>query len=453
MRNVETIVALATAPVESAIALIRMSGPLCPEIAESAFKRRSPTPARKACVGIYNGLDEVHIDECVYTLFGGTSSYTGEPVLEISCHGNPLIVQRILEDCLLRGCRGAEPGEFTRRAFLNGRLDLTQAEAVADTIRARSDKALSVAQRQLAGDLGRRIASWTDEVLQVLAELEAYIDFPEEDLPVADASAPPARLRNLAEAFLRVADTARYAAVLRDGVRTVIAGAPNAGKSSLLNALLGEERALVSDEPGTTRDFIRERLEVGPYCIQIVDTAGLRNLVSSDIERQGIRRTHDQVAEADFCLLVVDVSTPPPDLPAELLAKISPKRSLLVLNKADLPMNAETKQIFPDLPRILVSSKTCAGIVEFKQQLVEILERDDIVPGEESLIVGTRHAEVLQRAASHLQKSAEALVAGVATELAVSDVRLALAALGEVVGRIDNEQMLDKLFATFCIGK
>jgi tRNA modification GTPase len=417
-----TIVALATAPAESALAVIRLSGPACAEVARAVFRRKTAPVSRRVSVGFFHDTDGNPVDQCVFVLFDDTASYTGEPVLEISCHGNPLIAQRILRDCMARGCRGAEPGEFTRRAFLNGRLDLTQAEAVADTIRAHSDRALEVARRMLSGELGRQVAAWTDRLLQTLAELEAYIDFPEEDLPAEDAAGPVASLSALAGEFSRAADTARYAAVLREGVRTVIAGAPNAGKSSLLNALLGEERALVSEEPGTTRDFIRERLTIGPHCIQIVDTAGLRTSAASPVEREGMLRTQEQVAGADFCLLVVDASATAPMLP-------------------------------PELPRASVSAKTGGGVEAFKAQLAAALERGGVAPDGGDFVVGVRHAEALRRGAKYLAAAVALLRQGAAAELAASDVRLALDALGEIVGRVDNEQMLDKLFAAFCIGK
>lgn len=452
MGNPDTIAALATAPVESALAVIRLSGPLCETVARDAFRRTQMPESRRVSVGVFYDVHGGSIDQCVYVLFNDNTSYTGEPVLEITCHGNPLIAKRILRDCLERGCRGAEPGEFTRRAFLNGRLDLTQAEAVADAIRARSDFALAVAQRQLAGELGRQIDVWTNRLLQTLAELEAYIDFPEEDLPSEDEAGPRAALNTLAAELSLAAQSARYVSVLHDGVRTVILGAPNAGKSSLLNALLGEERALVSDEPGTTRDFIREHFAIGPHCIHIVDTAGLRE-AASEIERQGIARTHDQAAGADFCLLVVDASAAPPTLPENLFPLLTAERTLLVLNKADLPTHHATGKFLPQLPRITLSARTGQGIPEFKNRLAEILQADGITPREDALIINERHAAALRVATTHLEKAATALGEGIPTELAASDVRLAVTALGDIVGRIDNEQMLDRLFASFCIGK
>ncbi|MDR2512647.1 MAG: tRNA uridine-5-carboxymethylaminomethyl(34) synthesis GTPase MnmE [Puniceicoccales bacterium] len=449
----DTIVAIATPPLESALAIVRLSGPTCTAIAQEAFARKATLISRRVSVGVYHDVAGRRVDECVYVLFGDTFSFTGEASLEITCHGNPLITRQILDDCLARGCRLAAPGEFTRRAFLNGRLDLTQAEAVADTIHARSHKALAVAQRQLAGELLRRVVGWTDRLLQVQAALEAYIDFPEEDLPPEDVDGPLAALLALAGEFSRAAGSARYAGVLRNGVRVVIVGAPNAGKSSLLNALLGEERALVSDEPGTTRDFICEHFVVGAHSVQLVDTAGLRGKLATRLETLGMARTHDQVEGADFCLLVVDAAASPPVLPAGLLQMLDPAHALLVLNKSDLPANEQTAGMLPGYLRATVSARTGVGIEAFKVQLAETLERGGIVPDGESIVVNARHAEALRRCAEHLEKAAAAIRQGVATELAASDVRMAVSALGEIIGRVETEQMLDKLFASFCIGK
>lgn len=451
---VETIVAPATPRGESAVALVRVSGPLATSLATAVFARKTAPQARRAFVADYHDVSGRPVDQCLVTYFAENASYTGEPCLEIAPHGNPVIVRRILADLIARGCRQAEPGEFTRRAFLNGRMDLTRAEAVADLIHARSDRALEIARRQLAGELGRRVADWTDRLLQVLAELEAYIDFPEEDLPESDETSPSARLERLALEWDRSAETADRHTALAEGVRTVIVGAPNAGKSSLLNALLGEERALVSAEPGTTRDFITETVSVGPHCLRLVDTAGLRDDAESDIERRGIARTREKVAGADFALVVVDVAAAPPALPADVLAFLRPDNALLVLNKSDLPANPDSAALFPGMPRVAVSLVTGAGFEALRAAIVRELERDGLAPEAESLVVNARHAEALRSGAASLRAGVALLRrADRPVELAANDLRSALDRLGDIVGRIDNERMLDRLFATFCIGK
>ena len=449
----DTIVALATPRGESAVALVRLSGPLGASLAAAVTGRARLEP-RRAMLATYRDREGKAVDQCLFTYFAPGASYTGEASLEIVPHGNPLVIRLILADLVARGCRNAEPGEFTRRAFLNDRMDLAEAEAVAELIHARSERALEVARRRLAGDLGRRVADWSDRLLQALAELEAYIDFPEEDLPAEDESSPPGRLNALAREWDRAAATSDRHAAMTGGVRTVILGAPNAGKSSLLNALLGEERALVSPEAGTTRDFITETVTVGPHCLRLVDTAGLRADAASDLERRGIGKTLEKAAEADFALVVVDGAAPPPVLPAGALAFLRPDNTLVVLNKSDLPADPATADWRPELPRIAVSSLTHEGFEAFRDRLVALLESDGLAPGEDELVVNARHADALRAGADALRRATALLRRpDRPVELAVGDLREALDRIGDIVGRIDNERMLDRLFATFCIGK
>ncbi|MEN9840909.1 MAG: hypothetical protein RL376_709, partial [Verrucomicrobiota bacterium] len=288
----ETIAALATPSGTSALALIRVSGPACRAIAAAVFqKEQASLPARRAIHGHYLAKTDGRIlDDLVWVFAPGPGTATGEDTLELSCHGNPLIVQLILADLFGRGCRAAEPGEFTRRAFLNGRLELTQAEAVIDLIHARSERALATAQRQLQGDLGRYLGELIEQVLGILAKIEVYIDFPDEDLPAENRREVVEALQTVLRGTTRLLATRAYGDLLRDGVKTVLLGTPNAGKSSLLNALVGSERALVSPEPGTTRDFIEERLHVGPHLLRLIDTAGL-NPKPGDLERKGMAKT------------------------------------------------------------------------------------------------------------------------------------------------------------------
>ncbi|MDR3227958.1 MAG: tRNA uridine-5-carboxymethylaminomethyl(34) synthesis GTPase MnmE [Puniceicoccales bacterium] len=453
----ETIVAPATPTAGGALAVLRLSGPLCGRVAKEAFGRTAEPLARRAYTGVWRDTAGAEVDRCVFVFYAAGASYTGEPALEVSCHGNPLIVRRILADCTARGCRLAGPGEFTRRAFANGRLDLSQAEAVADIVNARSEDALAAARRLLAGELGRKVAAWAERLLRTLAGLEAYIDFPEEDLPPETQGGPVAELRTLAGELAATAETAKFAAGLRDGVATVIAGAPNAGKSSLLNALLGEERALVSDEPGTTRDFLSEYLNAGAHRIRITDTAGLRTAAGAGaLERRGMELAREQIEKADFCLLAVDAAAPPPELPDWAQAAFAHGRAMLVLNKSDLPANPLTAALLPNLPRAAVSAKTGAGLPELKARLAEVLERGEIVPaGDTGLVVNARHADALRRAAERIGATAELLRDGMPAELAAGTLRDALDALGEITGRaaVENERMLDALFANFCIGK
>jgi len=453
----DTIAALATPAGTAAIALLRISGKDTIAIAR-ALAGRPPAP-RVATHLDYRDRHGALLDDVVLTFFQGPRSYTGEDSLEISCHGNPFIAQKILEDLFARGCRPAEPGEFTKRAFLHGRLTLDQAEAVRDLIHARSERALGAAQQQLRGALGRRMAALTDALLGALARVEAYIDFPDEDLPPEDRGALREALEKISADTARLLATQRYGALLRDGIRTVIIGEPNAGKSSLLNRLAGHERALVSPEPGTTRDFIEERVPAGPHWLRLTDTAGL-NPAPGPVERLGIAKTRERAAEADLLVLVLDATRPAPPLPPDLAAALRPETTLLVLNKIDLLPGGSvsaTHHSVPSLPfvpeTITVSALTGAGA---ESLLAAIVRRADALradTGEDLVAINARHAHALDRAKSGLGEALAKLSANAPVELLASDLREVLDAFGEISGKVDNEQMLDRLFATFCIGK
>lgn len=445
----DTIAALATPVGTSAIAVVRASGPGCGDLARSLLGKM-PT-ARAAVHADYRSAAGVTLDDVLATYFSGPQSYTGEDTLEISCHGNPFIAQKILEDLLARGCRPAEPGEFTRRAFVNGRLDLSQAEAVMDLIHARSERALAAANQQLRGSLGRHLTPLTDDLLGALARIEAYIDFPDEDLPAEDRGIVLRAVERVISGGVRLLATHHYGDLLRDGLRTVIVGEPNAGKSSLLNRLCGRERALVSPEPGTTRDFLEERVVLGPHCIRLIDTAGL-NPSPAPLEKLGIEKTLERAAEADLFLLVLDATRPAPTLPRTVAERLRADNALIVLNKTDLAPAAEP--VPPVAGRILrVSALTGAGFEALTRAIVDAAEAFRTEQGDEIIAINARHADALRRAGASLEDARAKLKANGPVELLASDLRAALDALGEIGGRIDHERVLDHLFATFCIGK
>lgn len=452
MSVTETIVAAATPAGRSALAIVRVDGPLAASIATAALGRKSPPAEKTSTLGIWRDQSGAPIDQVVAVLWSAGRSFTGNDSLEITCHGNPLLVRRITEDCLARGGRLAEPGEFTRRSYLAGRIDLTQAEAVADLIHASSERALASARRMLAGELGRHVARWTDRTLQVLAELEAHIDFPEEDLPPEDPRGPTARLAEIASELSTYARTAKHDGALRAGLRVAVVGAPNAGKSSLLNALTGAERAIVSPEAGTTRDYLEAPVAGLPLAVTAIDTAGLRD-GGSTLENLGMTRSLEQARGAHLLLVVVDASAEPPALPAELVALLDPARTLVVANKADLPAHPAQKDFLPQLTKLSACLLDGRDAEKLRANLGDFLIAQEIAPGAEELVVSVRHAEAMARAAVALTEAVGHLKAPIQTELAAAQARAALDALGEIVGRIDNERMLDKLFASFCIGK
>ncbi len=447
----ESIVALSTPAGESAIAVVRVSGSICHQLVTKVFDSPSPCP-RKAVLAEYIDLEGKSVDQVVYIFYAENASYTGEEMLEINCHGNPFIIQNMIEDLLARGCRIAEPGEFTKTAFLSGRMDLSQAEAVLDLIHACSEKALEVARKQLDGSVGNKVNQLIDKLLGMIANLEAYIDFPEEDLPTEDKSGPLKELVTLRVEMERLISTSHYSTILHEGVKVVIVGPTNAGKSSLLNALTGEDRVIVSQEPGTTRDFVEEPIMLGSYIIRLIDTAGFQK-PGSDIERMGIDKSMGQLEQADFVLVTLDGTLPCPPKLLELQNKLKPGRALIIENKIDLPNRQDHRQTFPQFPHCEASALTGEGIDELKKQLLETLETNLEVPGEDRIVVSARHAGAFKMAQKGLDEALRKLPKGEAIELVVSDLRSSLHSLGEIIGKIDNERMLDKLFSKFCIGK
>jgi len=452
MASGETIVALSTPPGESAIAVIRLSGPLCAALGPAVSQRNTPLVPRNAHFAKYVSARGKLLDEVVLTFFREGASFTGEPMLEIACHGNPLIVQTLVEDLIARGCRPAEPGEFTRSAFLNGKIDLSQAEAVADLIHARSERSIAAAQRQLHGSVGRKMSELTDRLLGIMAQIEAYIDFPEEDLPPEDQGGPAAELRALTGDVRELIETQHYNALLHEGVKALIVGEPNVGKSSLINALTGSERSIVSDLPGTTRDYVSAFLMLGPWRIEILDTAGLHE-AGDAIEQLGINHTIEQSETADNFLLVLDSSAPPPTLPDALLQRMHPANTLVVENKTDLPGSVDQAAFMPEFQHQRLSLRGGEGIQELRGRWRGLIDAMVDSTQMDGVIVNARHAASLTEAVDNMELALTKLRSGELSELVAADLREAVESIGKVVGRVDNEQMLDRLFNQFCIGK
>lgn len=450
-RSTETIAALATPIGTAAIAVVRASGPDTARLMQEIFAT-APLP-RVATHADYRDRAGTLIDDVLFTFFQGPRSYTGEDSLEVSCHGNPFIAQKILEDLCARGCRPAEPGEFTQRSFLNGQMDLSQAEAVMDLIHARSERALTAANQQLRGALGRQMNALIGRLLQVLARVEAYIDFPDEDLPPQDREIVTKELLLLGKETDRLLATSHYGSLLRDGIKTVIVGAPNVGKSSLLNRLVGSDRALVSAEPGTTRDFIEERLIIGPHCFRIIDTAGL-NPSPAPLERLGMDKTLERAAEADLFLLVFDsTQTEAPPLPPEVETRIGLSNSIIIFNKNDLG-NSKTDGLRDGkIPRFHVSALTGDGFEALTEAIIHCADSFQRDSGTEVVAINARHAGALGQAKECLAAALKKAEGDEPVELLASDLRGVLEAYGTISGKVDNERMLDALFATFCIGK
>ena len=445
----DTIAALATPVGTSAIAVVRASGPQAGTLVQAIFGE-APLP-RMARHADYRDATGALVDDVVFTWFAGPHSFTGEDTVEISAHGNPFIAQKILEDLLARGCRPAEPGEFSKRAFLNGRMDLSQAEAVMDLIKARSERALAVANQQLRGALGRQMSDLTARLVAILAQIEAYIDFPDEDLPPEDRRTVLSELDQLLAGTNRLLATSHYGALLRDGIKTVIIGEPNAGKSSLLNRLIGRERALVSPEPGTTRDYLEERLQLSGHWLRLIDTAGL-NPMAAALEQRGIEKTFEQAAEADLFLWVIDASMPLPMLPEALAQRLTPRNTIAVFNKSDL--SPKVPGVLPQpFAQVSLSALHGTGLDTLLSAAAKLAEAFQTQTGDDLIAINARHASALELARSYLESARAKLNNNTFSELIASDLRSVMTSFGEVAGKIDNERMLDQLFASFCIGK
>jgi tRNA modification GTPase len=442
----ETIAAISTPLGEGAIAIVRLSGEDAIAVADAIFRgseKPSDFPPHSQRLGEIVEGDRV-IDQVMLSVHRAPASYTGEDLVEISCHGGILVTAHILEACLRSGARAARPGEFTERAFLNGKMDLTQAEAVIDLIRARTDLALRSAHEQLEGRLGEKIAAIRSTVVELLAHLEAAIDFPEEGIAPDQGARLRERLDSIREQIRALLATADQGRVLREGLRAVIYGPTNAGKSSLLNRLLGYERAIVSEKPGTTRDTIEEVISLRGIPIRLLDTAGLRD-PGDDIEREGIARASKSLAGADLLLHVLDRSLP---MPPGFTENSTEQERLVLLNKSDLPEHPDWESL--DALRICCLSDN--GLRGLEDAIVAKISEKHLRP-ESGVAINARHRDCLRRALTSCDLAAGTMEAAVAPEYVAVDLRATLRALDEITGAANAEEVRDALFAQFCIGK
>jgi tRNA modification GTPase len=465
----DTIAAIATPLGEGGLAVLRISGANALAIADKIFvpegaKSLKPSTAPTHTIHFGKVMREGKvIDEVLLSVLRAPRTFTREDTVEISCHGGILPAKLVLDAILANGARLAEPGEFTRRAFLNGRIDLAQAEAVADLIHSRTELALAAANEQLAGKLSQRINQLRDDLLHTLAHVEAHIDFPEEDIAPDTKEQLLKRLEDGVAFIGELLRTANEGQILRRGIRAAIVGRPNTGKSSLLNQLLGRDRAIVSPIPGTTRDTIEETANIRGLPVVFIDTAGLRE-TRDEIEVEGIRRSRQSLAQAELILHVLDAGEPLTAEDQSYFTEFAGKKRILVRNKTDLPAQWQWPPKFDARARaafdagnlanpVDVSCATGQGVESLKDAIKETVWSGEVKAEMLQVMINSRHQDALNRARSAAGRSIEALRGNATLELVALDLRIAVAAVGEIVGKTTTEDLLDSIFGQFCIGK
>jgi tRNA modification GTPase len=463
----DTIAALSTPEGSGGIAVIRISGSRALEAADRIFEGSDSlvhAASHHVVFGKIVGNGEVGerrdlLDEVLVTVFKAPKSYTGEDVVEISCHGGRYVSHRILDMVVQNGARTAQPGEFTLRAYLNGRLDLTQAEAVADIISAKTEESLKVAAHQLSGQLSEKIKSIREMMLDMCAMLELELDFAEEDVKFADRDETAARINSAITEIEAYLSTYRRARVLKEGAKLVIAGKPNVGKSSLLNALLKQERAIVTEVAGTTRDILEEQIDIRGVYFRIVDTAGI-HMTDDRIEKIGVQRSLTQIQQADIVLFLFDGSQPVDARDRMLIDQVmrDQKKAPIcaVINKSDLQQEInedEIESLLQDERPLHLSAKELSGFPELEEKLVRLVMGEPKSGTDQVLVTNIRQKAALEDGLRHLRAGMGAIEAGLSSEFVAFELREASHCMGEIIGEISTEDVLSNIFSKFCIGK
>lgn len=456
----DTIAAIATPPGTGGIGIIRISGPEALSILQQVFKPHKPHPSYTSHTlyyGTVNNREGDVLDEVLAVYMRAPNTYTREDVVELQSHGSFLVLNSILQEIIHIGARPAEPGEFTKRAFLAGRIDLTQAEAVIDLLQAKTGKGVELAIGQLRGEMFSRIEEIRSALVDILALFEVAIDFPDDDVELVDRQQMLVTLEGRIEKPLaELIALSEQGSIIRDGVNLVIAGLPNVGKSSLLNALLQEERALVTPVPGTTRDTIEEFVSIQGIPVRVVDTAGIREHAET-IEEMGIQRARQKMREADLVLFLLDATTELTEQDRQLYESIGEGKRVVALNKIDIADQDAAQlleQEFPGENVVRISAKKHLGIAELQEAIfASIVGEGSVLEERISCAPNIRHRTVLQQSLAAVRRLADDLKTGVTTDLAAVDVQAALDHLGDIVGLTTTEDVLDRIFADFCIGK
>lgn len=449
----DTIVAQATPAGESALSLVRISGDLSIQIMEQACGVYSPTP-RHAYYKKYTSDKGNTLDQVIVTFYEENKSFTSEKSLELTCHGNQLIVEKIIDDLILKGCRIATPGEFTLRSFLSGKIDLTQAEAIAELIGAKNEDALQLANKNLAGGLSKEIIKIQDECIKQHARLEAFIDFPEDDIGDNQHESVCEEFCNIQKRISGLIDISEKTNAFNKEINVVLIGPPNAGKSSIFNCIIGTERSIVNEIEGTTRDYIDYDLKLKKNRIKLFDTAGIRN-TKEEIEQTGITKTLDLMRTSDLLLLVLDSAAPyPSDIEYQIKNIIKKDKTLIVLNKSDLDTTLQLEESYLEDFRTINTSIQNPHTIENLIDFIDLhLDQKFNQCKEHNFYVNVRHTVALQNAFQNLEFVISNLKDNSEIELSVPHIKATIEELGLIVGKKDNEKMLDALFSSFCIGK
>ena len=456
----DTIVALATPLGRSGIGTVRLSGPDAERIAERFCDASGFEPRRATLVKLSDAETGEAIDEAVVTFYRGPNSFTGEDVIEISCHGSPVVLRQVIDGSLRLGARMAEPGEFSLRALANGKMNLAEAEAIRDLIDSQTATAARQAVRQMRGEISQTLSPVKDELLDVIVVLESALEFVEDDLPDVQAASLKERLGRVADDLDRFAATFKAGHLLREGLRVAIIGHPNVGKSSLFNALLGSERAIVTDIAGTTRDQLHERFTINDIPVSLIDTAGLRE-TTDVVESIGVERSKATMADADLIILMLDASVQTSDEDRQLIESIKGLNYIVALNKIDkVPSSdidrmvaAENSSLAYLRDKIIpISAKTGEGLEDLKASIIEPFSPGD-VDSTGFLITDARHHDLLLRAHDEVLGSIRLIEERASEEIVLVGLHNALRYLGEITGETTTEDMLTRIFSTFCIGK
>lgn len=456
MKATETIAAIATAMTDSGIGIVRISGPEAFAVIDRIYKGKkkiSEQPSHTVHYGWITDGDDT-IDEVLVLIMRGPHSYTGEDTIEIDSHGGVFVLRKILETVIRNGARTAEPGEFTKRAFLNGRMDLSRAEAVIDVIHAKNEYALKNSISQLKGAVQKKIGSMREKILYHTAYIESALDDPEHISLDGYSEQLVENMDELLKTLQKLMDDADNGRMIQEGIRTVIVGKPNAGKSSLLNALVGEERAIVTDIEGTTRDVLEENIQLNGISLNIVDTAGIRK-TEDIVERIGVDRAKDQIQDADLVIFVVDASRELDENDFEIMKMIRNKQAVILLNKSDLEtkITKDDLSVYLSQPMIEISAKEEEGIHELETTVKEMFFQGEITFNDEIYITNMRQKEALQRAFDSLVQVKHSVESGMPEDFYTIDLMDAYEALGNITGETIGEDLVNEIFSKFCMGK